>query len=87
MEKIIQELDLKKDIAQMEALFKSKLSKSSYTNEQLEALKSYTIVKRHIGLQYILEKQIENNNFESSSEHAKKELLLKKIICGLGLWA
>jgi hypothetical protein len=37
-------------------------------------------------LQYILEKQIENNDFESSNEHAKRESLLKKIFCGIGLW-
>jgi len=86
MDKILHELESEKDIAQMEAIFKSKLYTSSYTNKQLEKLRINAIIKRHAGLQYIFEKAIGNNNFKSSNERAKRESALKKIFIGIGLW-
>jgi hypothetical protein len=87
MEEILQELEKMKDIVQMESYFREILSKTSYTNEQLEGFKSHSIIKKHSGLQYILQKTIESNNYKSSNEYAKKESVLKKIFCGMGqLW-
>jgi hypothetical protein len=86
MDNILKELECEKDIIQMETIFKRNLSASSYTIEELKNLRNNPIIKRHVSLQYILEKAIENNDFKSTNANAKKESILKKIFIGIGFW-
>jgi hypothetical protein len=86
MEKLIEDLERENDIAKMEVIFRRHLYESSYTNEQLKKLRNNPKVQRYAELQYILEKVIEENNFKSSNEQAKKESFFKKIFIGIGLW-
>lgn len=82
---LIQELSGMNEIEQMEKILKRFIQVKSLRQEEYALLLNRNVVKRHLSLQSIVNKDIENAAFEDQRKISEKESFFKKLLIGIGL--